>query len=127
MNARVTKEDVMNAFEYKRAAVKITAYGKDYELPVRTTEFCDKQDSIDRDFADTTKMRTSVEIAETLRKGIALFLGDDETERIFPIDKIQELDIDEITVFYNFLKDKSLQNFYDYTKKYSPARARNFR
>lgn len=127
MNARVTKEDVLNAFEYKRAAVKITAYGNEYELPVRTTEFCDRQDSIDRKIADTSKPRTSAEIAEALKEGIALFLGDEETERIFPKEKIKGLDIDEITIFYNFLKDRSLQNLYDYTKKYSPVRARNFR
>lgn len=127
MNARVSEKDVLNEFNYKRAAVKITAYDKEYELPVRTTEFCDKQDSIDKDFADTSKTRTSAEIAEILKRGVALFIGEDETERIFPKEKIKDLDIDEITVFYNFLKDRSLQNFYEYTKKYSPLRARNFR
>lgn len=127
MNARVSEKDVMNNFNYKRAAVKITAYGKEYELPVRTTEFCDKQDAVDRDISDTSKPRTSAEIAEALRNGVALFIGEEETERIFPKEKIPEMDIDEITAFYNFLKDRSLQNFYDYTRKYSPARARNFR
>lgn len=127
MNARVSEKDVMNNFNYKRAAVKITAYDKEYELPVRTTEFCDKQDAVDRDISDTSKPRTSAEIAEALRNGVALFIGEEETERIFPKEKIPEMDIDEITSFYNFLKDRSLQNFYDYTKKYSLTRARNFR
>lgn len=122
MNARISSADVINSFNYQRAAVKITAYGKEYELPVRTTSFCDKQDAIDRKIMDTSKPRSSADVAECFREGVALFIGDEETERIFPKAEIGNMDIDEITVFYNFLKDRSLQNFLEYSKKYSPSR-----
>ncbi|MGN1417202.1 MAG: hypothetical protein ACI4XF_10175 [Oscillospiraceae bacterium] len=122
MNARISTADVMNTFNYKRAAVKITAYGKEYELPVRTTEFCDKQDKADRKIADTSGNRTSADVVAAIKEGIAIFIGADEVERIFPAEKVKELDIDEITVFYNYLKDRSLQNLVDYTKKYAPNR-----
>ena len=122
MNARISAADVMNTFNYKRAAVKITAYGKEYELPVRTTEFCDKQDAADRKIADTSGNRTSADVVADIKEGIALFIGADEVERIFPAEKVNELDIDEITVFYNYLKEQSLRNLVDYTRKYAPNR-----
>ena len=124
MNARVTNADILNSFTYKRAAVKVSAYGKEYELPVRTTEFCDKQDAIDRKIMDTSKQRTSAEVVECFREGVALFIGAEEAERIFPKAQTGDIDIDEITVFYSFLKDRSLQNLIEYTKKYSPNKIR---
>lgn len=127
MNARISTADVMNSFNYNRAAVKITAYGKEYELPVRTTEFCDKQDAADRKISDTSVKRTSAEVVSAIKDGIALFIGADETERIFPAEKIGETDVDEVTVFYNFLKEQSLRNFLDYTKKYAPSRFKAIR
>lgn len=119
MNSKIVD---LNSFSYERKAPKISAYGKEYELPVRTGEFCDRQDEIDRTIADTSKFRSSEDIINIVRDGIALFIGAGEAERIFPKEGQNEnIDIDEITVFYRFLKDASLRNLAEYTKKYNPA------
>ncbi len=122
MNAKIPVNINTRNFTYARAAVKITAYDKEYELPVRTTEFCCKQDAVDRKITDTSEERDSADVAMCIREGIALYIGEEETERIFPKADIQKLDIDELNVFYNFLKDSALANFIEYTKKYSPIR-----
>jgi hypothetical protein len=119
MNSRIV---VNNSFEYKRNAIKITAYGREYELPVRTTSFCDKQDEIDRELVDVSKQRTSAEVADILRRGVDLFLGEGEGERIFPA--ADDIDVDEIRVFYDYLRTKSLDNLIEYTQKYAPRQIR---
>lgn len=111
----------INCFRYERRNTKINAYGKDYELPVRTGEFCDRQDEIDRRIADMSKFRSTGEIIDLIKEGIALYIGAEETERIFPNENRDGIDVDEITVFYKFLKDASLRNLAEYSKKYAPS------
>lgn len=121
MKSRIVSD---NVFKYERLPVIVTAYGKDHELPVRTTAFCDRQDDIDRRIADTSKVRTSAEVTALLREGVALFIGAEETERIFPEAETEMLDVDEITLFYGYLKNQSLKNLREYTQKYAPRQLR---
>lgn len=117
MNSRTVD---LYTFTYKRHAPKINAYGKEFELPVRNGDFCDRLDAVDITLAETTR-RPTEEIINTLRRGIALFIGEKDAEEIFPTEGQNEnIDIDEITLFYRFLKDASLRNLAEYTKKYLP-------
>lgn len=117
MNARIT----MASFTYTRENTKVKLYDKEYELPVRTSAFCDRQDAVDRELADTSAIKTSVNVVETLRRGIALFIGDDEAERLFPTEGQNEnIDIDEIMSCYNFLKHESLNNLKEHNARYAP-------
>ena len=119
MNSKIID---LNTFTYERKIPKINAYGKEYELPVRTGAFCDRQDEIDRSLADTSVPRTTAEIIDLVIKGIALFIGEKAAEEIFPKEgRNEKIDVDEITVFYRFLKDASLRNLAEYTKKYAPT------
>ena len=118
----------LNTFTYERRAPKIKAYGKEFELPVRNGEFCDSLDAIDRTIADAAKAKITdpriktEELISTLRRGVALFIGEKDAEEIFPSEGQNEnIDIDEITLFYRFLKDASLRNLAEYTKKYAPS------
>ena len=111
----------INNFSYERRYTKIHAYDRDFELPVRTGAFCDKQDEIDRRIADMSKPRSTGEIIDLIKEGIALYIGAEETERIFPNENRDGIDVDEITVFYKFLKDVSLRNLAEYSKKYAPS------
>ena len=119
MNSKIID---LNTFTYERKAPKINAYGREFELPVRTGAFCDRQDEIDRALADTSVPRTTTEIIDLIIKGIALFIGEKSAEEIFPKENRNDnIDIDEITVFYKFLKEASLRNLAEYTKKYAPS------
>ena len=91
---------------------------------MRTGEFCDRQDEIDRRIADMSKFRSTGEIIDIIKEGISLFIGADETERIFPKENQNSIDVDEITLFYKFLKDASLRNLAEYSKKYAPSAVR---
>lgn len=106
----------INSFSYERAMYKISAYGKEYELPVRTTEFCDKQDNIDRELSDLSVKKTSSDIVKILKEGIDIFLGAGESNKLYPDENA--VDIDELTAFYNFLKVASTANLKAHIEKY---------
>ena len=108
----------LNTFTYERRAPRVNAYGREFELPVRNGEFCDSLDAVEITLAETTRKPTE-EIINTLRRGIALFIGEKAADEIFPKEGQNEnIDIDEMTLFYKFLKDASLRNLAEYTKKY---------
>ncbi len=116
MNARIPD---LNEFNYVRKAHKVKIYGNEYEMPVRTAAFCDKQDEIDREMMDG-KIKNTSDFMAIIRKGIDLFIGSGETEKIFPVENESEIDVDEMTACYNFLKYESLANLREHTQKYAP-------
>ena len=117
MNAKIN----IATFTYARANTKVKLYDKEYELPVRTSAFCDRQDVIDREIADTSNIKVTADLVNILRRGIALFIGSDEAERLFPTEGQEEnIDIDEIMSCYTFLKHESLSNLKAHNEKYAP-------
>lgn len=87
-------------FSYTRKSRTLKAYGEEFTIPVKTVEFGDKLDAIGEELAQTTK---TSEIIAVTKKGIALFIGDEATEKIFPEEKFMELDVDEVIEFWSAL------------------------
>lgn len=87
-------------FSYTRKSRILKAYGKEYEIPARTTEFTNK---LDKAIEHIARAKNATETVNAAKEGIALFIGIDETERIFPHDKLNEIDIDELMSFWGAL------------------------
>lgn len=105
-------------FTYCRTPRVLKAYGSEYTIPVRTTEFEEKLNQAADTISGTTTASDSV---LAIREGIALFIGEEEVERIFPKEKLMELDVDEIISFWQALNYelKAAQN--ELLAKYRPS------
>ncbi len=88
-------------YAFVRKPVTVEAYGEKFELPVKTVDFCNKLDAISAEILKTTKSSDTIRAA---KKGIALYIGEEKTEQIFPEEKLGERDFDEISGFWMFLK-----------------------
>lgn len=100
-------------FSYSRKPRTLKAYGQEYQLPVRTIEFSDKLAAAAEAIAKTSNARDTV---EKIKSGIGLFIGDAEAEKIFPAEKLGEVDIDEIIGFWmalNFELGRSQNSMLD--------------
>lgn len=80
-------------FSYTRKARKLKAYGKEFDIPVKTVEFGDK---LDEARAEIAKQTLTSETVKYLKKGIALFIGFEAVEELYPEEKLMELDVDEV-------------------------------
>lgn len=107
-------------FTYCRTPRVLKAYDKEYAIPVRTVEFDEKLTQAAKTISETATMSTS-ETVSAIREGIALFIGAEETERIFPKDKLPELDVDEILSFWQALNYEMKQAQDELLSKYRPA------
>lgn len=84
-------------FSFTRRAAKLKAYGEEFELPAKTVEFADKLDAVRMEILATPK---TSDTAHAVKRGIALFIGKEKVEKLFPEEKLGELDPDEITGFW---------------------------
>lgn len=84
-------------FSYIHKPRTLEAYGKEYTIPVKTVAFSDKLDEIRAAISESGKTSDTV---AAMKEGITLFIGAEETERIFPSDKVNEIDVDEILEFW---------------------------
>lgn len=105
-------------FTYCRTPRVLKAYGSEYTIPVRTVEFDDKLNQATKVISETT---TTPETVVAICEGISLFIGAEEVERIFPKDKIMELDVDEILGFWQALNFELKRNQNELMEKYRPA------
>ena len=105
-------------FTYCRTPRVLKAYGSEYTIPVRTVEFDDKLNQATKVISETT---TTPETVVAIFKGISLFIGAEEVERIFPKDKIMELDVDEILGFWQALNFELKRAQNELMAKYRPA------
>lgn len=87
-------------FSYTRKSRTLKAYGEEFTIPVKTVEFGDKLDAIGAELAEA---KTTSEVIHVTKKGIALFIGEEVTEKIYPEAKFQELDVDEVIEFWSAL------------------------
>ena len=87
-----------------------------FELPAKTVEFSDKLDAVRAEMLTTLKTSDTV---RSLKKGIVLFIGKEKTEKLFPDDKISELDPDEILGFWSALNYELNRHQREIVAKYS--------
>ncbi len=106
-------------FTYTRKPRTLKAYGKEFEIPVKTVDFADKLDEITSNIAKTAMSSDTV---KEIRKGIALFIGEEETENIFPAEKLGDIDIDEIIGFWTALKFEQNKTGKELLARYQPVR-----
>lgn len=105
-------------FSYVRQPRTLKAYGQEYPIPVRTVEFSEALESATKAIAAT---KNTSETVAAIRVGIAAFIGNEETERIFPAEKLGEIDVDEILAFWYALNGELKRSQETLLAKYAPA------
>ena len=105
-------------FTYSRTPRVLKAYDKEYTIPVRTVEFDEKLTQAANTISETA---TTSETVSAIREGISLFIGEEEVERIFPKDKLMELDVDEVLSFWQALNYELREAQNELLSKYRPA------
>lgn len=103
-------------FSFSRRAAKLKAYGEEFELPAKTVEFSDKLDAVRAEMLITSK---TSDVVCCLKEGIALFIGKEKTEKLFPDDKLGEIDSDEIFGFWSALNYELNRHQREIVAKYS--------
>ena len=107
-------------FEYKRPSdLMLEAYGKTYEIPTKTAYLIDEVNKID----DRIKAEgsTVADQIKAVRDGIALFIGEEEAERIFPRETLlTAVNSDELTAFWFCLNEFSNRETEAVMKRYAP-------
>lgn len=110
-------------FVYERPKDKtIEAYGKVFEIPPKTAALVDNVAQITARIG--AKDSTAAEQAYAMRDGIALFIGEEDAEQIFPKADVPNADIDEISAFWLALNEMSNKNTAAVIERYAP-RAKN--
>lgn len=94
-------------FEYDSSPRTVEAYGKVYELPQKTVIFLDKILTVGREIV---YCKNTSAVIQKLKQGISYFIGEDETERIFPKENENTLDANELAQFWIFLNRELNQN-----------------
>ena len=105
-------------FRYVRTPRILKAYDKEFAIPVRTVEF---EERLEQESKTLSECKTASETAQALREGISLFIGEEETERIFPKEKLMEIDVDELLVFWQALNYELKLAQEEQLSKYRPA------
>lgn len=100
-------QEVTAKFEYNSSPRIVEAYGRVYELPKKTVGFLDKILTVGREIV---YCKNTSAVVQKLKQGIAYFIGEDETERIFPAEKENTLDANELAQFWIFLNRELNQN-----------------
>lgn len=107
-------------FTYSRTPRVLKAYDREYTIPVRTVEFEEKLKQAANTISETAAASTSDTVL-AIRDGLSIFIGADEVERIFPKDKLMEIDVDEILSFWQALNYEMTQAQNELLAKYRPA------
>lgn len=108
-------------FDYVKNPTVIEAYGKQYPIPTKTAVLVDGVLDVQKKLADC---KNTVEIVQATKRGIALFIGEEETNRIFsaPDDQI---DTDELSAFWLMLNEESNKATREVIAKYAPKPRRD--
>lgn len=106
-------------YSYSKKPRTLKAYGKEYQLPVKTAEFSDKLAAANEAIANSSNAH---DVVEKIKTSIALFIGENEVERIFPAEKINEIDMDEILGFMLALNFELASSQNDLIARYSASK-----
>lgn len=103
-------------FDYVKNPTIIEAYGKQYPIPTKTAVLVDGVLEVQKKLGEC---KNTVEVVQTTKRGVALFIGEEETNRIFsaPDDQI---DTDELSAFWLMLNEESNRATRAVVEKYSP-------
>ncbi len=105
-------------FRYVRTPRTLKAYDKEFTIPVRTVEFEEKLEQAGKALSEC---RAASETAQALREGVSLFVGEEETERIFPKAELMSIDVDELLGFWQALNYELKLAQEEQLSKYRPA------
>lgn len=105
-------------FTYCRTPRVLKAYGQEFNIPVRTVAFDEKLNTVSAAIAETT---TTSDTVKEMLNGVALFIGEEETEKLFPAEKLDEIDVDEILAFWQALNFELKRAQNELMAKYRPA------
>ncbi|MDE5741495.1 MAG: hypothetical protein K2H90_03500 [Oscillospiraceae bacterium] len=107
-------------FSYTRKSRTLKAYGEEFTIPVKTVEFGDKLDEIGAELAGA---KNTSEVIRVTKKGIALFIGEEATEKLYPEEKFMELDVDEVIEFWSALNFELNRAQNERLARYAAAKA----
>lgn len=107
----------MTNFNYKREKAQITAYGKTFDIPAKTAVLMDEITAKNKALADA---KTSVEIVEGWKSLIAVVIGNENVNEIYP--NAETVDTDEIMAFWIAINNEMNQATTNAFKKYMPNR-----
>lgn len=103
-------------FDYIRTAPVIEAYGKKYPVPTKTAVLVDGVNDIQKKLA---ACKNTVEVVQVTKQGLALFIGEDEVNRIFPAPDNQ-IDTDELSALWLMFNEESNRATREVIAKYAP-------
>lgn len=106
----------MAKFEYKPANAVMEAYGKKYPIPTKTAVLVDGVAEISKKLLEC---KNTLEVVKVTKEGIALFIGKEETNRIF-FAPDSEIDTDELSAFWFALNAESNKATKEIIEKYNP-------
>lgn len=107
-------------FSYTRKSRTLKAYGEEFVIPVKTVEFGDKLDEIGAELAEAN---ITSDVIHVTKKGIALFIGEEATEKLYPEEKFNELDVDEVIEFWSALNFELNRAQNERLARYAAAKA----
>lgn len=105
-------------FKYERTPRTLKAYDKEFSIPVRTVEFEEQLEQAGKSISSASKASDTI---SAVREGISLFIGEEETEHIFPRTEIMSIDVDEILAFWQALNYELKLVQDELLAKYRPA------
>ncbi len=103
-------------FDYIRTAPVIEAYGKKYPVPTKTAAIVDGVSEVK---AKINACKNAVEVVQATKQGLALFIGDDEVNRIFP-EPNNEIDTDALSALWLMFNEESNNATQAVIAKYAP-------
>lgn len=107
-------------FSYTRKSRTLKAYGEEFVIPVKTVELGDKLDTIGAELAEA---KITSDVIHVTKKGIALFIGEEATEKLYPEEKFNELDVDEVIEFWSALNFELNRAQNERLARYAAAKA----
>lgn len=107
-------------FSYTRQSRTLKAYGEEFVIPVKTVELGDKLDEIGAELAEA---KITSDVIHVTKKGIALFIGEEATEKLYPEEKFNELDVDEVIEFWSALNFELNRAQNERLARYAAAKA----
>lgn len=113
----------MAKFDYKPANAVMEAYGKKYPIPTKTAVLVDGVAEISKKLLEC---KNTLEVVKVTKEGIALFIGKEETNRIFSAPD-GEIDTDELAAFWFALNTESNKATQEVIEKYNPKPAGEIR
>lgn len=103
-------------FDYVRTAPVIEVYGQKYPVPTKTAALVDGVSDIQKKFANC---KNTVEVVQVTKQGLALFIGEEEVNRIFPAPDDQ-IDTDALSALWLMFNEESNNATRAVVAKYAP-------